>query len=92
MEKVEISQEMVKIQYRKMTKWDAPGKDGAQEYWLKNLTLLHPSTAVQLNHIFDEERPLPNWMTFGKTSLCQKEPAKGNAVDNYRPISCLPLM
>ena len=31
-------------------------------------------------------------MTFGKTVLCQKDPAKGSAVDNYRPISCLPLM
>ena len=31
-------------------------------------------------------------MTFGKTVLCQKDLAKGSAVDNYRPISCLPLM
>ena len=31
-------------------------------------------------------------MTTGKTVLCQKDPSKGNAVDNYRPISCLPLM
>ena len=27
-----------------------------------------------------------------KTVLCQKYPSKGNFVDNYRPISCLPLM
>ena len=31
-------------------------------------------------------------MTLCKTVLCQKDPSKGNAVDNYRPISCLPLM
>ena len=31
-------------------------------------------------------------MTAGKTVLCQKNPSKRNAVDNYRPISCLPLM
>ena len=24
--------------------------------------------------------------------LCQKDPSKGNAVDNYKPILCLPLM
>ena len=24
--------------------------------------------------------------------LCQKDPSKGNAVDNYRPISCFPLV
>ena len=31
-------------------------------------------------------------MTTGKNVLCQKDPRKGNAVDNYRPISCLPMM
>ncbi len=31
-------------------------------------------------------------MTYGRTVLCQKDPAKGNAVENYRPITCLPLM
>ena len=58
MEKVEISQEMVKIQGRKMLNWKAPGKDGAQGYWLKNLTLLHRRIAVQLYQILDGERPL----------------------------------
>ena len=91
MEKVEISQEMVKMQCRGMPNRKSPGKDGVQGYWLKNLTLLHAHIAVQLNQILDGERPLPNWMTFGKTVLCQKDPAKGIAVDNYRPISCLPL-
>ena len=31
-------------------------------------------------------------MTFGKTVLCQKDLIKGSADDNYRPISCLPMM
>ena len=31
-------------------------------------------------------------MTFGKTLLCQKGLTKGSAVDNYRLLSCLPLM
>ena len=35
---------------------------------------------------------IPKWMTTGKTIFCQKEPGKGNAVDNYQPISYLPLM
>ena len=29
---------------------------------------------------------------FWKDSIVPKDPAKGSAVDNYRPISCLPLM
>ena len=76
-EKVEISQEMVKIQCRKMPNWKAPGKDGTQEHWLIKLTSLHPCIATQLNHILDGERPLPDWMTFRKTVLCQKIPGKG---------------
>ena len=31
-EKIEISQEMVKMQFRKMPNWKAPWKDGVQEY------------------------------------------------------------
>ena len=87
MEKVKISQEMVKMQCRKI-----PEKDGVQGYWLKKLTSLLQRIAVQLNHILDGEMPLTDWMTFGKTVMCQKDPAKGNPVDNYRPISSLPLM
>ena len=41
-----------------MLNWKAPGKDGVQGYWLKNLTLLHPHIAVQLDQILDGERPL----------------------------------
>ena len=48
-EKVEISQEMVRIQCKKVPNWKAPGEDGAQRYWFKNLKLLHPRIAVQLN-------------------------------------------
>ena len=35
---------------------------------------------------------VPEWMTKGKTTLIQKEPIKGTAPNNYRPITCLPLM
>ena len=92
MEKVEVSQEMVKMQCRKMPNWKVLGKDGVKGYCLKNVTSVHPRIAVQLNRILDGERPLPDWMIFGKTVLCQKYPAKGSVVDNYRPVSCLPLM
>ena len=35
---------------------------------------------------------LPAWMTHGRTVLCQKDPRKGNAVENYRLIKWLPLL
>ena len=75
-----------------MPKWKAPRIDRVQGYWLKNLTSLQSRIAVLLNHILDVERSLPDRMAFGKTVLRQKDPAKGSAVNNYRPISCLPLM
>ena len=31
-------------------------------------------------------------MMYGRTVLCQKDPVKGNAVENFRPITCLLLM
>ena len=47
----------------------APGKDDVPQYWLKNVTSLQSHMAVQLNHILGGEKPLPDWMTFGKTVL-----------------------
>ena len=44
-----------------------------------------------MNNIISNKEDIPKWMTLGKTVFCQKDPTKGNAVDNYRPISCLPL-
>ena len=35
---------------------------------------------------------MPEWMTYGRTVLGQKDPAKGIIVDNFRPMYCLPLM
>ena len=91
-ERVIISVEKVRDQCRKMPNWKAPGKDGVQGYWLKKLTNLHSRTAGQMNSILMGENSLPAWMTHGRTVLCQKDPKKGNAAENYRPITCLPLM
>ena len=38
------------------------------------------------------EDDLSKWMTRSHTVLCQKDPRKGNTADNYRLITCLPLM
>ena len=48
--------------------------------------------ARQLNMLIMNNDALPEWMTVGRTSLCQKDPTKGNEVSKFRPISCLPLM
>ena len=72
--------------------WKASGLDGVEGYWIKNLTNLHQRIAGQINSILKEEESQPEWMTNGRTVLCQKNPMKGNAAENYHPITCLPLM
>ena len=35
---------------------------------------------------------VPKWMTKGRTTLIQKTPLKVTASNNYRPITCQPMM
>ena len=87
-----VDENKVRKQCRKMPNWKAPGHDGVQGFWLKKLDKLHSRIAEQLNKLLDGTEEIPGWMTYGRTVLCQKDKTKGNAVDNYRPITCLPLM
>jgi len=90
--RVSITAEKVNKQTRKLPNWKSPGKDGVQGHWIKNITSLFERIAQQLDDILSGTEELPEWLTHGKTVLCQKDLEKGNAVDNYRPITCLPLM
>ena len=88
-ERVVISaEEKVTKQSREMPNWKAPGKNSVQGYWIKN----HVRIAAQINKILMGNDNLLAWMTHGRTVLCQKDPRKSNTVENYRPITCLPLM
>ena len=89
---INITTKMIKEQVKKILNWKSPGSDGVQGYWLKKLIALHERIAKQMDNIISNPEDIPKWMTLGKTVLCQKHPSKGHAVDNYRPISCLPLM
>ena len=53
---------------------------------------MHERMATQLNEILEATKEIPSWMTYGRTSLCQKDPAKGNSVENFRLITCLQFM
>ena len=84
---------MIKEQVKKIPNWKSPGPDGVQGYWLKKLTTKHERIAKQMDNIISNAEDIPTKMDdTSKTVLCQKDSSKGNAVDNYRPISCLPLM
>ena len=83
--------EEVRAGVRRMTNWRAPGPDGIQGFWFKKFSSLHSRIAEGLQECLTQGW-VPKWMTLGRTSLFMKDPAKGTAADNYRPIACLPLM
>ena len=89
---VVINEDKVKKQCSKMPNWKAPGHDGVQGFWIKRLDKMHERIATQLNEILEGTKEIPSWMTYERTVLRQKDPAKGNSVENFRPIACLPLM
>ena len=80
------------MQCRKMPNWKAPGHDGVQRFWIKYLTSCHQRIADQMEKILNNGDELPEWMTSGRTMLYVKDPTQGNGADNFRPITCLPLM
>ena len=82
-ERVCISVEKIRKQCRKIPNWKAPGTDGVQGYWIKNLSSLHEPIYSQVNRILMGEDDLPEWMTHDHTVLCQKDPRKGNTAGNY---------
>ena len=70
----------------KVPKWNGPGSDVVQGYRIKYLTPLHEQIVAQLNTILSTAC-VPQWMTMERTVLSMNDPGKGNAADNYRPIS-----
>ena len=51
-------------------------------------TSIHGRLALEMNRCLQ----VPDWMTKGNNTLIQKDLTKGTAPNNYRPITCLPLM
>ena len=90
-EDIEIDEVKLKEQLKRIPNWKAPGPDGVQGFWIKNLLGIHNRIAEQLNEVI-RTGVVPTWMTTGRTILCIKDSSRGNAADNYRPISFLPLV
>ena len=86
-EDVKISEVDVRRQLKKVANWKGPGHDGVQGYWLTSFTTLHGRVVLQLNEVLESDS-VPQWMKKGRTILCPKDPTIGNAVENFRPITC----
>ena len=74
-----------------MANWKSPSPDFVRGFWLKSFSSLHERVMLQLKECLDSGFA-PSWLTRGRTSLLQKDKSKGNVANNYRTISCLPLM
>ena len=89
--KMEIHVDLFKTTLKRISKWKAPGHDGIHGFWFKKFTSIHSRLALEMNRCLQATQ-VPEWMTKGKTALIQKDPSKGTAPNNYRPITCLPMM
>ena len=75
----------------KISNWKTPGHDGIHGFWFKKFASIHDRLALEMNKCLQRAH-VPEWMAKGKTTLKQKDPNKGTAPNNYRPITCLPIM
>ena len=89
--KMEIHIDLLKTTLKIISNWKAPGHDGIHCFWLKKFTSIHGRLALEMNRCLQGVQ-VPEWMTKGMNSLIQKDPSKGNAPNNYRPITSLPMM
>ena len=73
-------------QYSKNTKLENLGLDGIHGFWFKKFTFIHDRLAIEMNRYL-QEIDIPEWITKGMTTLIQKDPWKGTALNKYRPIT-----
>ena len=90
-EDLAIDVDAVRSVTRKLSNWKAPGPDGVVGFWFKKISALHDVLATKLQLCLNSGK-VPLWMVKGRTVLIQKDPKKGIAASNYRPIACLPIM
>ena len=76
---------------KKISNWKTSGHDGIHGFWFKKFTSIHDRLALEMNKYLQTANVL-EWMTKGRTTLIQKDPSKGAATNNYKPITCLPMM
>ena len=85
-ERTSANVEKIRKQCRKIPNYKAPGRDGVQGYWIKNLSSLHKRVSSKMYRILVGEDDLPEWMTHDRTVLCQKGPRKGNKLITIDPL------
>ena len=90
-EDIVITPEMLTRPANKLPNWKAPGPDGLQGFWLKNIKSIRQILAAMLNECVNKNQ-IPYWLAKGLTTLILKDKTTGIVSTNFRPITCLPLM
>ena len=88
---INITTKTITKQVKGIPNWKSPEPDGVQSYWMKKGTALRERIAKQMDNIISNSEDIQKWMSLSNTVFCQKDPSKGNVIDNYRPILYLPL-
>jgi len=88
MSSLTIDHHSITTKLRSASNFKATGPDCIPNFWLKQLTALHPHIAAALNRILTAEEPTPAWLTTGTTTLVPKS-QETHLPNKYRPITCL---
>ena len=88
---METHVDLLRTTLKRISHWKAPGHVGIHGFWFKKFTSIHDRLALEMSRCLQGAQ-IPEWMTKGKTTLIQKDPSKGTAPNNYRPITCLSMM
>ena len=87
----EIHIELLRKTLKKISNWKTPRHDGIHGFWFKKFPSIHDRLALEMNKCLQDAQ-VPDWMTKGKTTLIKKDPRKGTFPNNYRSITCLPII
>ena len=88
---VNINPNWLKAVLKKVHNWKTPDFDSIHGFWFEILTSIHDRLATEMNKCIHQTEIL-ELMTKTKTILIQKDPLKGTAPTNYRPMTCLPMI
>ena len=86
---VDISQEELQTPLKKASNWTSAGLDAVLNFWLKQLTALHPHLLNAYNQAIEHPENLPAWFTTAQTAYFLAKNKDTENPKNYRPIACL---
>ena len=91
MNDITITLEDFSAKLSKFSNHKSAGIDKVTNYWIKQLTELHPYYIKSLNRILNQTEEMPKWFNTGATTLIPKT-VDTHLPQKYRPICCLPTI